>query len=142
MILMCHPFDFLHLLDKLDAEGNISVSGLVHQLSLQGETKSVSELRQDTAQEMRNNSDHYLPFLSLTPTQFQVYCNKMATTAEWGGQVELLALANILSKPIEVIQAEGSPMIIGEHFSAPKLILTYHRHAYGLGEHYNSVLPQ
>jgi len=127
---------------EVPSDGDCMFAGLVHQLSLQGETKSVSELRQDTAKEMRNNSDHYLPFLSLTPTQFQVYCNKMATTPEWGGQVELLALANILSKPIEVIQAEGSPMIIGEHFTAPKLILTYHRHAYGLGEHYNSVLPQ
>jgi len=127
---------------EVPSDGDCMFAGLVHQLSLQGETKSVSELRQDTAQEMRDNSDHYLPFLSLTPNQFQVYCNKMATTPEWGGQVELLALANILSKPIEVIQAEGSPMIIGEHFTAPKLILTYHRHAYGLGEHYNSVLPQ
>ena len=50
--------------------------GLVHQLSLQGETKSVSELRQDTAQEMRDNSDHYLPFLSLSPNQFQVVIAK------------------------------------------------------------------
>ena len=32
----------------------------------------------------------------------QVYCNKMASTSEWGGQVELLALTNVLRRPIEV----------------------------------------
>ena len=63
----------------------------------------------------------------------------MASTPEWGGQVELLALSSILKRPIEVIQAEGAPVVVGEHFSSSRLLLTYHRHAYGLGEHYNSV---
>ena len=47
-----------------------------------------------------------------------------------------------LSSLMQVLQAEGAPMTVGEHFSASKLILTYHRHAYGLGEHYNSVVAK
>ena len=66
----------------------------------------------------------------------------MASTPEWGGQVELLALSSVLKRPIEVIQAEGTPMVVGEQFTASRLLLTYHRHAYGLGEHYNSVQPK
>ena len=91
---------------------------------------------------MKSNSGQYLPFLSLSPPEFEVYCNKMGSTKEWGGQVELLALTNVLRKPIEVVQAEGSPMVMGEHFDGPKLVITYHRHAYGLGEHYNSVMQR
>ena len=62
----------------------------------------MSQLRQQTASELRANTAQYLPFLSLSPQQFEVYCNKMASTSEWGGQVELLALTNVLRRPIEV----------------------------------------
>ena len=43
----------------------------------------------------------------------------------------------------QVVQAEGPDMVVGaeDYPGIPPLILTYHRHAYGLGEHYNSVLP-
>ena len=129
-------------------------------MSLTGVTSSVSELRQQTATELRTNSGQYLPFLSLSPGQFEVsrplicpchltcslysqaYCTKMASTPEWGGQVELLALSSVLQRPIEVIQAEGAPVVVGEQLTASRLLLTYHRHAYGLGEHYNSVRPK
>merc|ERR1711909_199047 len=75
----------------------------------------------------------------LSDAEFQAYCNKMASTPAWGGQVELQAMATVLKRPIEVIQAEGPPMVVGEQFKQSALVLTYHRHAYGLGEHYNSV---
>ena len=121
---------------------DVSTPGLAHQLSLCGEASSVSQLRQRTASELRANTAQYLPFLSLSPQQFEVYCNKMASTPEWGGQVELLALSSVLGRPIEVIQAEGGAVVVGEHLAPPRLILTFHRHAYGLGEHYNSVKPK
>ena len=43
----------------------------------------------------------------------------------------------------QVVQAEGPDMVVGaeDYPGIPPLLLTYHRHAYGLGEHYNSVLP-
>ena len=37
------------------------------------------------------------------------------------------------------IQAEGPVMQIGEDFPGEPLTITYHRHMYGLGEHYNST---
>ena len=129
-------------LHEVPSDGDCMFAGLVHQLSLVGEVSNIDDLRHQTSTEMRSNSGQYLPFLSLTPPEFEVYCKKMASTKEWGGQVELLALTNILKRPIEVLQAEGAPMVVGEHFQASKLILTYHRHAYGLGEHYNSVVSK
>ena len=128
-------------LHEIASDGDCMFAGLVHQLSLSGESSSVSDLRQKTGEELRTHQSQYLPFLSLSPDQFEVYCNKISCTSEWGGQVELLALANILQRPIEVIQSEGGEMVVGDHYSAGKLILTYHRHVYGLGEHYNSVTP-
>jgi OTU domain-containing protein 6 len=53
--------------------------------------------------------------------------------------VELRALTQFLQQPIEVIQAEGPSVLIGDEFAKHKLVITYHRHYYGLGEHYNST---
>lgn len=55
--------------------------------------------------------------------------------------MELRALSRLLKAPLEVIQAEGSTMEIGEEFGENRLTVTYHRHMYGLGEHYNSTKP-
>ena len=58
-------------------------------------------------------------------------------------QVELTALSVRLERCIEVVQAEGAPVVVGEQWSdgQSRLLLSYHRHMYGLGEHYNAVLP-
>jgi len=52
----------------------------------------------------------------------------MAKTNAWGGQIELNAISDLLGKKIEVLLAEGPPMII-ENLSTTHLsiILTYHR---------------
>ncbi|XP_058791972.1 deubiquitinase OTUD6B-like [Phymastichus coffea] len=72
--------------------------------------------------------------------QYEKYCDSVGETSAWGGTVELQVLANILKCPIEVIQASGVPYIVGEEYEQTrKLILTYHRHMYQLGAHYNSV---
>lgn len=55
-------------------------------------------------------------------------------------QVELRALATILGRPLGVVQAEGQEeVVVGEEEGGGRLTLTYHRHMYGLGEHYNST---
>lgn len=49
-----------------------------------------------------------------------------------------------MRRPFEVIQSEGRPVVIGDEFGDPSskpILLTYHRHMFGLGEHYNSVRP-
>ena len=57
---------------RIDCHFDFNFPGLVHQLSLAGGVSSVSELRQQTAAELRTNSGQYLPFLSLSPEQFEV----------------------------------------------------------------------
>lgn len=150
------------LLEEIPSNGDCLFAGLVHQLGLRKVDSSVGDLRKAATDEIRGNSDEYLPFLShpvtgdmLSQEQFEKYCHDMQQTPAWGGQVELRALSQALKRPIEVVQADGPSMVVGEEFvnkiingdsdgdrrqnGEKRLILTYHRHAYGLGEHYNAV---
>lgn len=78
----------------------------------------------------------------LSDKEFENYLNALRDTRAWGGQIEIQALSNSLRCPIEVIQATGPPTIQGgDTFKGKPLILTYHRHMYSLGEHYNSSRP-
>jgi len=125
---------------EIPSDGDCMFAALAHQLSEIGLSCSVAELRQKTATELESHSEQYLPFLSMSEPDFAAYCLKIGKTAAWGGQVELLALTKVLNKPIEVIQAEGPSTVMGEDIRGEKcLVLTYHRHMFGLGEHYNSV---
>ncbi|XP_072396835.1 deubiquitinase OTUD6B [Diabrotica undecimpunctata] len=137
-------------LHNIPADGNCLYLAVNHQLQVTGRpTKSVNDLRKVTADFMRQNKDDFLPFMCneldesevVSEEQFENYCKDVATTKLWGGQLELRALSNILTCPIKVIQAAGPPTLQGEQFKGPELILTYHRHLYRLGEHYNSTIP-
>ncbi|KAF3833863.1 hypothetical protein F7725_025067 [Dissostichus mawsoni] len=109
-------------------------------------TMSMKELRSRTAEFMRGHADDFLPFLTnsntgdmYTTDEFEKYCSDVEHTAAWGGQLELRALTQVLLLPMEVIQADSQPIKIGEEFDSEPVTLIYMRHAYGLGEHYNSV---
>eukprot|EP01117_Protostelium_nocturnum_P009621 TRINITY_DN3435_c0_g1_i2.p1 TRINITY_DN3435_c0_g1~~TRINITY_DN3435_c0_g1_i2.p1 ORF type:complete len:328 (-),score=175.38 TRINITY_DN3435_c0_g1_i2:65-1048(-) len=133
-------------------DGNCLYAALSHQLQLSGtpvEKEHYKVLRELAAKYMLSNPDDFLPFLDSTdggmmsPEQFQAFCEKTAKTAAWGGQLELRALANSLKRPITVYTADPNAKNIemGEEFNEKPLLLSYHRHAFGLGEHYNSIVP-
>lgn len=109
--------------------------------------ESFPELRTIAAEYMRSNAADFCPFLGLDTNdpEFEVYCAKVAsaTDAEWGGQPEIMALAVALQRPIHIYAADAPVVRMGEesgavHADAP-LRITYHKHYYALGEHYNSV---
>lgn len=76
---------------------------------------------------------------------FEEYCERVVSTSDWGGQLELRALACALQTPIHVFSAESDVIAMGQEFDAAgdrkPLQLTYHLHYYTLGEHFNSVAP-
>ena len=117
---------------------------------------SFMALRQIAAEYMRKNADHFKHFIGdgdLTEnvdgsgttdadTAFEMYCNEVENTAAWGGHVEIEALSRALKSHIQVFSAGMTAVDVGEEFKesgGPTLQLCYLRHAYGLGEHYNSV---
>lgn len=96
-------------------------------------------VRQVAAKYLEDHPDEFAGFLD---EPLNTYANKIRDTAEWGGQVELIALSKSYNVEICVIQdgridrfEPGSESGKGEE----KLWLAYYRHGYGLGEHYNSL---
>ena len=71
------------------------------------------------------------------------------STAAWGGQLELGALMHCLKKHIVIYSGSFPDVEMGQEYKSesessefsPSIMLSYHMHAYGLGEHYNSVVP-
>ncbi|CAC5357542.1 OTUD6 [Mytilus coruscus] len=126
---------------EIPSDGNCLYTAISHQVP----NETYETLRRKTAQYMRENPDEFLPFLtkengdSYNEDDFETFLQKTAETAEWGGQLEVKAMSSVLHHPIEIIQGEGPLIKIGEEFGAESLTVCYHRHAFGLGEHYNSV---
>ncbi|KAK0614062.1 hypothetical protein B0T14DRAFT_539682 [Immersiella caudata] len=71
----------------------------------------------------------------------ETYVAKIRDTAEWGGQLELSALANAYGVEIKVVQDGRTEVVrpLGEVEDLKTLWLAYYRYGYGLGEHYNSL---
>lgn len=105
-------------------------------------------LREACARTMREDAWAYRPFVDDcagndddADAKWDKYVSDVANTATWGGQVELMALAKVIERPIEVFSATMPKVTMGEDFvgRGPAARVAYHRHAFGLGEHYNSV---
>lgn len=104
-------------------------------------------LRAAAAAFMRRHAADFQPFIvdgdaaASESDPFEAYCRSVesVTTAVWGGQLELRALAAALGRSITVYSAGLPTVRMGEEGPAPALRVAYLRHAYGLGEHYNSL---
>ncbi|KAF8089407.1 hypothetical protein N665_0506s0013 [Sinapis alba] len=109
------------------------------------------KLREMAAAYMRDHKTDFIPFLFLSETEsesnaeewFEIYCRQVESTAAWGGQLELGALTHCLRKHIIVFSGSFPDVEMGKEYKSDNdssLMLSYHRHAFGLGEHYNSVV--
>lgn len=118
------------------------------------------ELREMVATYMRKHSSDFLPFFlsdnvveggsdNSLVERFENYCKEVESTAAWGGQLELGALTHCLGKHIMIFSGSFPDVEMGKEYksdggkgsSNSSIKLSYHRHAFGLGEHYNSVIP-
>lgn len=98
-------------------------------------------VRRAAADWMAERPDDFAPFLdeALGP-----YLERIREAAEWGGQLELMALARRYKVQIRVLQQDGRTERIGgdaddDDDASKSLWLAYYRHGFGLGEHYNSL---
>lgn len=85
------------------------------------------------------------------PSTYDSYVEMVRSSSTWGGQLEIRALCEGLKRPIIVYSSEGPPLTMGSEFGKSEegdgepegsLMLSFHRHYYALGEHYNSVIPK
>ncbi|KAL3814521.1 hypothetical protein ACJIZ3_015789 [Penstemon smallii] len=148
-----------YTINEIKPDGHCLYRAVEDQLALQSGGSSpynFQELRQMVAAYMRNHVSEYLPFFlsenmadgesedSLTE-RFENHCKEIESTAAWGGQLELGALTHCLKKPIMIFSGSFPDVEMGKEYKSGALnasiMLSYHKHAFGLGEHYNSVLP-
>ncbi|VFQ74705.1 unnamed protein product [Cuscuta campestris] len=151
---------------QIKPDGHCLYRALEDQLSLHSKGTSpysYLELRQLAAGYLRQHSSDYLPFFlsekgglssgdESGTKRFEDYCGEVESTAAWGGQLELGALTHVLKKHVVIYSGSFPDVEMGrEYINKPKsgtasspesILLSYHRHAYGLGEHYNSVVPK
>lgn len=105
-------------------------------------TEDFKIVRQTAAEYIEGHADAFIPFLE---EPLEDYVNKVRDTGEWGGQLELLALAKAYNVDISVLQGDDRAVDIegdGPADSRKKLFLAYYKHNFGLGEHYNSLRKQ
>lgn len=94
--------------------------------------------RQVSANYISKNPDDFAPFLE---EPLEEYIKRIRDTGEWGGHLELSALARAYGVNINVLQGDGKVEEIkcGSETTTNPLWLAYYRHSFGLGEHYNSL---
>lgn len=95
-------------------------------------------LRQVAASYIAHHQGDFIPFLD---EPLEEYVRTIRDTAEWGGHLELMALARAYKVTVNVLQSDGKVEKIecSEESSDKQLWLAYYRHSFGLGEHYNSL---
>lgn len=118
---------FSAVADQLEA------NGIPLRPGLKPEIKPYKVVREVAAGWIESHGDEFACFLE---EPLGEYVGKIRDTAEWGGQLELSALAQAYGVVIKVVK-EGGMETIGE--GERELWLAYYRHGYGLGEHYNSL---
>ena len=138
--LMVHP---------IPADGHCLYNAVAHQMTTcqiaSSIPTSVAGLRNATADYLLKHEEEYIPFVEEIDgdrAAFKRYCERLRTTAVWGGQVELKALADILDAGIEVYAANMPIVQMGKCDGTSSVLrVSFHREYYSLGEHYNSVIP-
>ena len=96
------------------------------------------------AEYLQANEDEFAPFCEYSDdvTSFAQYVEQVRSSSEWGGHLELRALALSLKRKIVVYSLQNSttPLQIGDDTVSDPILLSYHLHYYALGEHYNQVV--
>jgi OTU domain-containing protein 6 len=116
---------------------------LAHQLQAGGEPIDFTQCRADIAAYMRKHPHDFEPYLEEGCTDFGAYCETVELSSEWGGQLEIAALAHARKRKVTVYSADAPALTAGEEYDDESpILLAFHRHYFGLGAHYNAVVPK
>lgn len=134
---------------EIPADGHCLYRSLAHQLSAHGDATDFEQCRRDAANYIRAHAADFVPYLAAdgvgtSAADVAAYCSVVEGSSEWGGQLEITAISHARKRAIQVFSADAPPLLTGEEYAdaGPRLELAYHRHYFGLGEHYNAVVPK
>lgn len=120
------------------SERHIDLRPSIRPETIEGED-SYRTIRRTAAEYITKHKDDFEPFLE---EPLDSYVRKVGETGEWGGQLELMALAKAYGVDISVLDGNGSVHEIEgteDKDETKRIWLAYYRHGFGLGEHYNSL---
>lgn len=135
-------------IEEIKADGNCLYRAIARQLEiLQLGDYDYVKVRIMCSDEMMRNREEYEPFADLhemNVQSFDEYIEKVRSSNEWGGHLELRALAKVLNKVIKVYSTDSPLEIRGTDVDDDDRVITlsFHRNYYALGEHYNSVVKK
>lgn len=130
----------------IQADGHCLYRAVSHQVK--GSASEYVAIRGLCAQTMAEHEEEYSPFCELDDndadnvSSYEEYVQAVMNSARWGGQLELRALSLALKRPVYVYSTDPV-MVMGEEYDEDgidPIRVSYHRHYYALGEHYNSVI--
>jgi OTU domain-containing protein 6 len=105
---------------------------------------SLSKTGKVCADHLLQHEEDFGPFCEYTDTitSFGQYVDRVRSSSDWGGHLELRAISEALKRSIVVYSASQPKLILGEEIDDDcPILLSYHLHYYTLGEHYNQIVP-
>lgn len=131
-------------LHEIQPDGHCLFSLIKDQLEQRQAASGVSVLllRSQAAEFIRKNADDFAPYLfdelTMSLRDVNTYTKELETTAMWGSDMEILALARVYDCAVKVLIAGSAPLVFNENAQHGPLTIAYLKHTYGLGEHYDS----
>lgn len=131
---------------QITPDGHCLFASLADQLKFRHKLSSaptISSLRTLAATHIRGDPDTFAPFLfdetTMSVRELEPYCVELESTAVWGGEMEILAIAREFDCAVNVIMSGRARLRMNEEGKNAELWVAYYKHSYGLGEHYNSL---
>jgi hypothetical protein len=103
-------------------------------------------IRKMCSETLKAHEDDFAPFCEYTDTvpDFQTYVERVRSSADWGGHLELRAISMALKRPVWIFSSTSPhPLVIDseeQSSDVDPIRLSYHLKYYALGEHYNQVI--
>ncbi|KIW11432.1 hypothetical protein PV08_10732 [Exophiala spinifera] len=126
-------------------DGHCLFSACAH--SMPSEQVAKSGPRQEPYQNVRYAAAEFMAahpddFAAFMEEPLDSYVARIRDTAEWGGELELQAIARAYNININVLRADGRVEKISSGSTKSDdsdVWLAYYQHSFGLGEHYNAL---
>ncbi|CAI2018744.1 OTU protein [Saccharomyces pastorianus] len=133
----------------IQPDGHCLFASILDQLKLRHDPKeldsdlNVRKLRSLSCNYVQEHRDDFVPYLfdeeSMQMKDIDEYTKEIEHTAQWGGEIEILALSHVFDCPISILMSGRSVQVYNEDGKNAELKLVYYKHSYSLGEHYNSL---
>ncbi|CAI4063405.1 hypothetical protein SKDZ_08G0290 [Saccharomyces kudriavzevii ZP591] len=133
----------------IQPDGHCLFASILDQLKLRHDPEelysdlNVMKLRSLSCNYVQEHKDDFVPYLldeqTMQIQDIDEYTKEMEHTAQWGGEIEILALSRVFDCPISILMSGRPVQIYNEEGKKAELKLVYYKHTYSLGEHYNSL---